>query len=167
MVQYPQQMDIRGLSTCRVVDESPFTLFPTNGRVFVWPIILSEAYDVDCLRPTGKHIGGSIMVWTTISWHSAVPLSYYMIRSQQCIENSGVTRSIQWCKSYFQTGMPSSRIIMPPFTPLPGPVQERLHEHTLMKFNIFPGPRTEYHRAPVGSSGNQGWASISTSFIST
>ena len=37
---------------------------------------LSEAYDVDCLRPTVKHGGGSIMVLVlgAISWYAAAPL---------------------------------------------------------------------------------------------
>ncbi|EFN75807.1 Transposable element Tcb1 transposase, partial [Harpegnathos saltator] len=32
-------------------DESSFTLFPTNGRVYVWRIP-KKVYDPDCLLPT-------------------------------------------------------------------------------------------------------------------
>lgn len=54
-------------------DESLFTLFPTNGRVYVWRTP-KEAYDPDCLLPTVKHGGGSVMIWAAISWYSAGPI---------------------------------------------------------------------------------------------
>lgn len=54
-------------------DESSFTLFPTNGRVYVWRTP-KEAYDPDCLLPTVKHGGGSVMIWAAISWYSAGPI---------------------------------------------------------------------------------------------
>jgi hypothetical protein len=47
-------------------DESSFTLFPTSGRVYVWRTP-KEAYNPECLLPTVKHGGGSVMVWTKIS----------------------------------------------------------------------------------------------------
>jgi hypothetical protein len=45
-------------------DESPFTLFPTSGRVWRTPM---EVYNLKFLFPTVKHGGGSLMVWAAIS----------------------------------------------------------------------------------------------------
>jgi hypothetical protein len=50
-------------------DESSFTLFPTSGRVYVWRTP-KEVYNPECLVPTVKHVGGSVMVWAEILWHS-------------------------------------------------------------------------------------------------
>jgi hypothetical protein len=60
-------------------DESSFTLFPTSGRVYVWRTP-KEAYNPECRAPTVKHWGGSVMVWTAISWYSIVlvPLLPFM-----------------------------------------------------------------------------------------
>jgi len=54
-------------------DESSFTLFPTSGRVYVW-ITPKEAYNPECLVPSVKHGGGSVMIWAAISWYSAGPI---------------------------------------------------------------------------------------------
>lgn len=54
-------------------DESSFTLFQTTGRVFVWRTP-AEAFHVDCLVPTVKHGGGSVMVWGAISSRGLGPL---------------------------------------------------------------------------------------------
>ena len=54
-------------------DEPSFTLFPTNGLIYVWRST-KQAYDPDYLLPTVKHGGGSVMIWAAISWYSAVPL---------------------------------------------------------------------------------------------
>ncbi|GFV04904.1 transposable element Tcb1 transposase [Trichonephila clavipes] len=54
-------------------DESSFTLFQTTGRVFVWQTP-TEAFHVDCLVPTVKHGGGSVMVWAAISSRGSGPL---------------------------------------------------------------------------------------------
>lgn len=54
-------------------DESSFTLFPANGRVYVWRTP-AEAYHVGCLRPTVKHGGGSVMIWGAISHRGLGPL---------------------------------------------------------------------------------------------
>ncbi|XP_011137057.1 uncharacterized protein LOC105181771 [Harpegnathos saltator] len=54
-------------------DESSFTLFPTNGRVYAWRAP-KEAYDPDCLLPTVKHGGASVIIWAAISWYSAGPI---------------------------------------------------------------------------------------------
>ena len=54
-------------------NESSFTLFPTNGRVYVWRTP-KQAYDPDCLLPTVKHRECFVMIWAAISWFSAGPL---------------------------------------------------------------------------------------------
>lgn len=54
-------------------DESSFTLFPTTGRVYVWRSP-NEAYNQECLLPTVKHGGGSVMVWGAISWNGVGPI---------------------------------------------------------------------------------------------
>jgi hypothetical protein len=51
------------------LDESSFTLFTASGRVYIWRT-LKEANDPECLVPTAKHEGGSVMVWAAISWYS-------------------------------------------------------------------------------------------------
>jgi hypothetical protein len=50
-------------------DVSPFTLFPTWGRVYVWRTP-KEVYNPKYLVPTVKHGGGSVMVWAATSWYS-------------------------------------------------------------------------------------------------
>jgi hypothetical protein len=59
-------------------------LFPASGRVFVWRT-LKEAYNVECLVPTVKHRGGSVMVWAAVSCHSIplVPLLPFMAKLLQ------------------------------------------------------------------------------------
>ncbi|GFX24140.1 transposable element Tcb1 transposase [Trichonephila clavipes] len=49
------------------LDESTFTLFQTTGRVYVWRTP-KEAFSPECIVPTVKHGGGSLMVWGAISW---------------------------------------------------------------------------------------------------
>jgi hypothetical protein len=46
-------------------DELFFTLFPTSGRVYIWRTP-KEAYNLECLVPTVKHGGTSLMVWAAI-----------------------------------------------------------------------------------------------------
>jgi hypothetical protein len=60
-------------------DESSFTLFPASGREYIWRT-RKEAYNPECLVPTMKHGGGSVMVWTAISWYSILlaPLLPFM-----------------------------------------------------------------------------------------
>jgi hypothetical protein len=55
--------------TARVIRS--FTLLPASGRVYVWRTP-KEAYNPECLVPTVKHGGGSVMVWAAISWYSIV-----------------------------------------------------------------------------------------------
>jgi hypothetical protein len=48
-------------------DESSFTMFPTLVRVHVWGAP-KEAYNSECLVPTMKQWGDSVVVWAAISW---------------------------------------------------------------------------------------------------
>jgi hypothetical protein len=54
-------------------DESSSTLFPTSGWVCVWRTP-KEVYNPECLVPTVKHGGGSVLIWAAISWYSAGPI---------------------------------------------------------------------------------------------
>ncbi|GFX15963.1 transposable element Tc1 transposase [Trichonephila clavipes] len=54
-------------------DESTSTLFQTTGRVYVWRTP-KEAFAPECIVPTVKHGGGSLMVWGAISWRGLGPL---------------------------------------------------------------------------------------------
>jgi hypothetical protein len=53
-------------------DESSFMLLPTSRRVYVWQTS-KEAYSLECLVPTVKHGGGSVIVWA-ISWYFVGPI---------------------------------------------------------------------------------------------
>jgi len=48
-------------------------VFPTTAWVYVWRM-LKEAYNSECLVPTVKHGGGSVMIWAATSWYSAGPV---------------------------------------------------------------------------------------------
>jgi hypothetical protein len=65
-------------------DESSFTLFSTSGRVYVWRTP-KKAYNPECLVPTVKHGGGSMIVWMEISWYRIllVPLLTFMAKELQ------------------------------------------------------------------------------------
>ncbi|CAB4487326.1 unnamed protein product [Rhizophagus irregularis] len=54
-------------------DESRFALFESNGRVKVWRSP-GEAYNKDCIQPTVKFGGGSVMFWGCFGWHGVGPL---------------------------------------------------------------------------------------------
>jgi DDE superfamily endonuclease len=54
-------------------DESRFNLFHNDGRVKILRRP-GERYHIDCLAPTVKHGGGSVMVWGCISWWGVGPL---------------------------------------------------------------------------------------------
>jgi hypothetical protein len=54
-------------------NELSFMLFPTSRRVYVWRTT-KEAYNPECLVPSVKHRGGSVMVWEAISWYSVGPI---------------------------------------------------------------------------------------------
>jgi hypothetical protein len=55
------------------LDVSSFTLFPTSGRLCVWRTP-KDAYNPECLVPTVKHGGASVMVWAAVSWYSTRPI---------------------------------------------------------------------------------------------
>ena len=89
-------------------DESSFISFPTNGRVYVWRTP-KQAYDPDCLLPTVKHGGGSVMIWAVISCYSASPL--IPITGRMNISISLMMKFLIWLAYYCQT-LPYSRVIM-------------------------------------------------------
>ena len=58
------------MTILHISNESSFTLFPTSGWVYVWRMP-KEACNPECLVPTVKCGGGSMMIWAPISWYSA------------------------------------------------------------------------------------------------
>jgi DDE superfamily endonuclease len=54
-------------------DESRFCLFHSDGRAKVWRRV-GERYHPDCMTPTVKFGGGSVMVWGCFSWWGVGPL---------------------------------------------------------------------------------------------
>jgi hypothetical protein len=54
-------------------DESPFTLFPDSGKVYVRRRI-GEEFLSECLMPTVKFGGGKIQVWGCFSYNGGGPL---------------------------------------------------------------------------------------------
>ena len=54
-------------------DESRFALFESDGRVRVWRRS-GEAYNEDCIQPTVKFGGGSVMFWGCFGWDGVGPL---------------------------------------------------------------------------------------------
>lgn len=54
-------------------DESRFCLFHCDGRMRVWRRV-GERYHADCLMPTMKFGGGSVMMWGCFSWWGVGPL---------------------------------------------------------------------------------------------
>ena len=51
-------------------DKSSFTLLPVSNWVVVGKT-LNEPNDPECLVPTAKYGGGSVMIWAAIYWYSA------------------------------------------------------------------------------------------------
>jgi hypothetical protein len=60
-------------------DKSSFTLFPTSGWVYVWRTP-KETYKPECLLPTVKHVGRSVIIWGATSWYSAGPIITLNVR---------------------------------------------------------------------------------------
>jgi transposase len=54
-------------------DESRFALFESDGRVRVWRRA-GDTYNKDCIQPTVKFGGGSVMFWGCFGWHGVGPL---------------------------------------------------------------------------------------------
>ena len=59
-------------------DESLFTLFPTTVWVYI-PRMPKEAYKSECLIPTVKYGGGSVIIWAAKSCYSAGPIILEMV----------------------------------------------------------------------------------------
>ena len=54
-------------------DESRFALFQSDGRARVWRSP-EETYNKDCIQPTVKFGGVSVMFWGCFGWHGVGPL---------------------------------------------------------------------------------------------
>jgi hypothetical protein len=67
-----------------------------SGRVYIWRTP-KEAYNLECLVPTLKHGGGSVMVWAAISWYNIllVPLLPFIAELLQgCMWTGRILRCI-------------------------------------------------------------------------
>jgi hypothetical protein len=81
-------------------DEPFLALFLTSGRIYVWRTT-KEAYIREYLVPTMKHRGGSVMIWSAISWYSIlfVSLLLFMAELLQGSRWTGwVIRCILWSR---------------------------------------------------------------------
>jgi hypothetical protein len=54
-------------------DVLSFKLFTTSGQGYVWRMA-NEAYNLECLVPTGKNGGRSVITWAAVSWYSTGPI---------------------------------------------------------------------------------------------
>lgn len=115
-------------------DESSFTLFQTTGRVFVWRTP-AEAFHVDCLVPTVKHGGGSVMVWGAISARGLGPLVVLRGWSKVTITEafSQIIFTLCFILS-FRENVLSSKMTTPLFTRLT--VFKHGYMSIMMKWNI-------------------------------
>jgi len=80
-------------------DESSFTLFLRSNQVYN-RIMPKEAYNLECLVPTVKHRGGSVMIWAAISWYSAGPIITLVKLLPVTTWTFLVTRYILWSRCY-------------------------------------------------------------------
>jgi hypothetical protein len=99
-------------------DESSFTLFPRSGRGYIWRTA-KETYSPECLVPTVKYGGSSMIVWAAISWRSVGPIVnlHGRITARECMERPG-----NQAHTTIQTSFLNSDAVFqednPPFTQL-------------------------------------------------
>jgi hypothetical protein len=115
-------------------DES-FKLFPTSGRVCIWRT-LKEAYSAECLVPTVKHRGASVMVWAEISQYSPIITFHGQISAKEYVDRLG-NQVHPVIRRYFRTTMQFSKMTGPPFTQLE--LFSDSWKSMKVTFNIFPG----------------------------
>jgi hypothetical protein len=98
-------------------DELSFMLFPISGRVYVCRTA-REAYNLECLIPTVKHGGGSVMVWAVILWYSVGPVItlHGRFTAREYMDRLG--NQVHPMIRHFQTTMHFFKTAMPPFTQL-------------------------------------------------
>ena len=74
---------------------------------------LGEAYHPNCCMPRVQHGGGSVMVWTAISWHSLGPI---LVLDEHVTAKDTKpfwrTMRIQWFKHCILKAMPCIRMTM-------------------------------------------------------
>jgi transposase len=80
-------------------DESRFALFESDGRVRVWRRV-GEDYNIDCIKPTVKFGGGSVMFWGCFSWNGIGPLVLVeQTMNSEAYVNVLATHFIPWVRN--------------------------------------------------------------------
>ena len=80
-------------------DESRFALFESDGRERVWRRV-GEAYNIDCIKPTVKFGGGSVMFWGCFSWDGVGPLVLVeQTMNSEAYVNVLATHFIPWARN--------------------------------------------------------------------
>ena len=79
---FPSSHKMRRFGCCTKSGLTSFRIFCSpwcchwcsQGNIWRTP---KETYNPNCLVPTVKHGGGSVMVWAAISWYSAGPITLH------------------------------------------------------------------------------------------